>query len=201
MRIKHMLLAALWLMLSTTLAHAQSADQIMAAELAREKAMSEGWAADRAAKHAASCEASFPERLRDTQAKIRRWHAEQVAYDQWAKSPKGQAYQFYMDHCRQLNGLEIAVRRLDDLNSFVCDQPKPKILTARLLMESPGLVADGTVGNNDNIECRALDQQSRVSLVVSNATDELENAIAQGLILCFQDSSPVCDDIRAKAAK
>lgn len=79
----------------------------------------------------APCSSSFPKRLAEARAAIKQRDKYKAEYDravEWA-----QAHQ-----CRELTPLEIAIRKLDDPRSFVCDSPKPAWMTRKFNDEHQG---------------------------------------------------------------
>lgn len=121
-------------------------------------------------------------------------------------------FEWFREHCRYLTPLEIAIRKLDDENAFVCDTKKgrPKELTPEIV----GEYADPASGiafvehYRTNSLCEALDVAAgRPSLVTFGAepSDPLEKRQRASLrdidILCWKVESEKCTKLRAAVAK
>lgn len=147
----------------------------------------------RADTSAAQCSESFPARLAD----VKRAMVEHATYE----TEYARAMPWFYAHCRMLSELEIAVRKLDDQNAFVCDSAKgrPKGLTGPYVAEHSvrlGIPSFETVAlRNLNDECAEHDARERVSLVLYEAP------MARVLdVVCYQDERPSCVAARAALA-
>jgi hypothetical protein len=154
----------------------------------------------------AECAASFPERLADAKAAVR----EHIRQEGLAKRDTATQAKFdwFDAHCRFLSPLEIAIRKLDDPNSFVCDTSKgrPKGLTTQFVLAGRG-EAESAAGlqklRGDSALCSDSDKAARINVYLGGfddwpATDKLE-------ILCYGDERPkfvkACEDVAAARAK
>ncbi|HEX7476324.1 MAG TPA: hypothetical protein VF331_00815 [Polyangiales bacterium] len=175
-------------------------DQKAEAEFSRIRTVQEhrrtAFVAARAAELADQCRASFPDRLADARQALAAFDAAQQAYKAAAN-----AAEWFGVHCRFLSELEIAIRKLDDPNSFVCDTRvgRPKRLTAEIVSDGqaePVLRAYQDRANDDDA-CAALDAAERMSLV-----EPEQGALARTAfrieLLCYGDERPSC--VKARAA-
>jgi hypothetical protein len=154
----------------------------------------------------AECAASFPERLADAKAAVR----EHVRQETRIKpdATREAKLDWFDAHCRFLSPLEIAIRKLDDPNSFVCDTSKgrPKGLTTQS-GSGLGFLASGKNERQklrgDSALCSDSDKAARINVYLGGfddwpATDKLE-------ILCYGDERPkfvkACEDVAAARAK
>lgn len=157
------------------------------------------------AQDTSKCQATFPARLAEAQQAIMQWDAQRKAEDGRAKSPQGkreaQLVEFFSEHCRFLEEIEIIVRKLDDRNSFVCDAPKPKGMTSKLMVElmsvHPG-VQDTGEHAYENVVCRDADP---VSLAISSDNDDPANNARVALVQCYENDSKVCGELRKVATE
>lgn len=115
---------------------------------------------------AESCAATYFERAEEARKAFAQWDAIEKDCATHAK-----AIEFFGAHCRFLSELEVAVRKLDDPNAFVCDTKKgrPKDLTTAVIArcqtrDSPSAYQERFHG--DNYQCMAEDEQKRVGLVL-----------------------------------
>lgn len=114
------------------------------------------------------CAASFRARLAETRAAIK-------AQAQYMKE-YNRAMPWFNEHCRVLSPLEIAIRKLDDPNSFVCDTSKgrPAGLTTRFVIEhaSPMTISGFQEHSADSMFCAALGDPVSLYLEPSPEPDE-----------------------------
>jgi len=146
-----------------------------------------------------ACADTFAQRLQTVRAQIKEWAREAAAQAAWERSPQGKAVAFFSQHCRFLSPLEIAIRKLDDPMSFVCDPsagPKPKALTTKVLAESgnTGLVLQGS-----GIENHACKTQDPVDLGVNSDMSDPLNLVKITLVICHGDDRQDCLDARRTA--
>jgi hypothetical protein len=148
------------------------------------------------------CEETFPARLAAAKADVKEWFKEDDAYRKYLRSPQGKAMTFFSEHCRFLSQLEIAIRKLDDPLSFVCDPhagPKPKALTTRVIAESGGNVGPSIHGtDSSNASCSSEDP---IDLAINSDFDDKENGAKAYLIFCHGDPRKGCQEITANARK
>lgn len=198
---------ALALTLHALICHAQSApfsreqqlrnlDAQIAARKAHAAAVHQGQRQAREQDADARCDATFAERLADAKKALTEYG--QYTRQCGAAQPK---IDWFNAHCRYLSKLEIAIRKLDDENAFVCDKKKPQGLTTELLLQCAS--AEPTLGSfqdfgSENMMCAARDGAQRVSLFLTGNESKLEAVIAQQQILCYGDERPSC--IKARAA-
>jgi hypothetical protein len=157
---------------------------------------------------AAECAHTFADRAHGAQRDYRDWlretseaRAQQKAFEK-ANGPK--LVEFFDAHCRFLNGLETALRQLDDPNTIVCNAPKPKGLTVEI-------VAYGSVeqseprlhiaGDSDNRRCQASDTAERFSLVFDPDGQDAESLIAKQSLICYASDKSYCPKAMAQVAQ
>jgi hypothetical protein len=142
------------------------------------------------------CEETFPARLAAAKADVNAWFKEDDAYQKYLRSPQGKAMTFFSEHCRFLNQLEIAIRKLDDPLSFVCDPhagPKPKALTTRLIAETGGNVGTSLHGtDSSNAQCSSEDP---IDLSFSSDFENKESSAKAYLVFCYDDPREACQKI------
>lgn len=145
---------------------------------------------------AQTCAETFPARLERARASLKAWSKENAEYKKYLASPEGKAITFFTEHCRFLSQLEIAIRKLDDPMSFVCDPTagkKPKALTTRLLAESGGNVGPSLHGTEpENLKCQHEDP---ISLAITNDFEDRENFAKTGIVLCHEDPRKDCQEL------
>lgn len=146
---------------------------------------------------AAECAATFPARLVDAKQAVTAFEGNMQRY-QKAKP----ALEWFEAHCHFLSELELAVRKLDDPNAFVCDpkaKGRPKGLTAELDLEfsvEPNVGAFQADQHHDlNNRCSELDQAVRIGLVFGSGT-ERDQVAHRLLVVCFGDDRPACAKAR-----
>lgn len=145
----------------------------------------------------AECEASYPERLADAKNGLALYRNFLAEYEKVKP-----VVEWFEAHCRFLNELELAARRLDDPNAYVCDpsaRGKPGSLTANMILTYSVLPSETSfqTRQSDNHYCSAVDTRAgRMSLTFGELTD-LE--IIE--ILCYQDDRPSCLKARETIAK
>lgn len=153
------------------------------------------------------CADTFPARLAAAKTEVIEWFKADAAYRKYLRSPEGKALTFFNEHCRLLSPLEIAIRKLDDPLSFVCDPsagPKPKALTTRLLVKNGGNMLNIDVDlsehhtDTDNAECSTEDP---IDLSVSNDFEDKENSAKTYLVHCYEDPRKGCQDLVDNARK
>lgn len=136
----------------------------------------------------AECAATFPVRLADAQHAVLEHEAFMVEYEKARP-----AVEWFEAHCRFLNELELAARKVDDPNAFVCDakaKGRPKNLTAELVMTYATIPSSSSYQEHwgpDN-RCEASDRAARIRLV---GLDELDVA-GKLRLFCFGRSSEKC---------
>lgn len=166
-----------------------------------------GFASPALAENAASCAASFPERLADAKRAV--VQHDKLAAEHAKKNGKkdaatAQKMAWFDAHCRFLSPLEIAIRKLDDPNAFVCDTAKgrPKGLTTAFVLQAMGddsvpSVSDLQAHYSMNGHCFEHDEKERIPLMVSDDLPfhrKLE-------LLCYDDERPTCVEGRETLAK
>jgi hypothetical protein len=142
------------------------------------------------------CEETFPTRLEAAKTDVKAWLKENDAYQKLLHSPQGKAITFFSEHCRFLSKLEIAIRKLDDPLSFVCDPqagPKPRALTTHLIAETGGSIGTILRGtDSSNAQCSSEDP---IDLSVSSDFDDKENSAKVYLIFCYDDPREGCKKV------
>jgi hypothetical protein len=182
-------------------------DKIYGAQQEEQRLRAARYAARNRVRAAAECATTFDARAAAAREDYAAWlretaalRAEQQAFVK-AGGPK--LLDFFNKHCRFLNKLEIAIRKLDDPNTIVCNAPKPKGLTADIVaFESaqdfiPGLHMREKYINE---RCQEHDAKERFSLVFDPEVKDAENLIAQQSLLCFKDERPKCKSAMASVA-
>lgn len=139
------------------------------------------------------CASSFPARLDDAKRAVVAYADELERFD--AARP---AVEWFGTHCRFLNALERAARKVDDANAFVCDASKPAGLTAELVLR---YTVEPSVGSfqlehGANHRCLESDRAARVALVFVRPSP-----LEQLAILCWDSGTPRCVAARAAAAR
>lgn len=152
--------------------------------------------------NAGACAESYPERIAD----VRRARAEHAAY----MAEHKRLAVWFNEHCRFLSELEIAIRKLDDELSFVCDTQKgrPKGLTGAAV--APYLVPTTIVihmeWSHSDVVCEPHDVSAgRPSLNLHEpVSDDKREAAAYTVrlleALCWQIEGKECDAARAAIA-
>jgi hypothetical protein len=143
----------------------------------------------------AQCAASFPKRLADAKQAIVQ-HGDFMAGYKAARP----ALEWFEAHCRFLSELELAVRKLDDPNAFVCDpkaKGRPKGLTSELVLQYSTLPSVGVwqEHHGENHRCLETDRASRVALVIS-AEEGLAGRAQRMEVICYGDDRPSCKELR-----
>ena len=145
--------------------------------------------------HAAWCATSFPERLRDARSA----YAHVAAYmKEWQKGMP-----WFDEHCRYLSELEIAVRKLDDPNAFVCDpkaKGRPTILTAAYVASHSNPIEVWQEQEYLRIDdlCEPHDVAAERPALAIRDSEDAERVLP---VLCWEKTSPSCDKFRDRAAK
>lgn len=107
-----------------------------------------------------TCVASFPARISETRAAVTTQRAYMKEYSK--------AMPWFDAHCRLLSELEIAIRKLNDPASFVCDTAKgrPPALTPKFVREhaNPASISDFQPSLEMNRMCAADDPVVLVDL-------------------------------------
>ncbi len=147
------------------------------------------------------CAATFRDRLASMRETL-------VGYEQHNREHE-RLIPWFNEHCRFLTDLEIAIRKLDDENSFVCDTQKgrPKGLTSTAVIDhmSRALPVDDYVWVNR--ACEAADIRTfGVSLSFDlpdtrwSSTKEWtgEPYVKLVHVLCFEHDTKACAELRAK---
>lgn len=147
--------------------------------------------------NAVTCAESFAERLQDARdAVIAKQEYDKVYY---------RIRPWFEAHCRWLTDLEIAIRKIDESPSFVCDTKKgrPKGLTAEVAVEHQDWLNIATFqkhARSDDV-CAPYDKVERVSLVLRTSyveeererpeakRDDLARLVA---VMCWQVESEQC---------
>jgi hypothetical protein len=152
----------------------------------------------REAAKAAECAQSWPTRLADAKQALvaaGRAQADKVAANKLA---------WFDQHCRFLNPLEIAIRKLNDPNSFVCDTQKgrPAGLTSSFVLDHQGGLALGDVQEllADDRVCEPFDDAERMSLVMNDSNTDAASVGQRLAVLCYDDDRPKCVQARASIA-
>jgi hypothetical protein len=105
-------------------------------------------------------------------------------------------------HCRFLTEIEIVVRKLDDLNSFVCDTTKgrPKGLTTQFVMENASPPTLDEMQDRDlrheDYKCLEADTAARRPLALPATLTVIEKQE----LLCYADERPLCVSAREQIA-
>jgi hypothetical protein len=144
----------------------------------------------------AECASSFPARLQDAKQALAQWDDDHPRYIKARP-----LVEYFEGHCRFLSDRERAARKLDDANAFVCDAPKPKGLTAELVLRysvEPSIGAYQAHAGANN-RCLELDRGTRVALVFTGAED-LDDVARRLLAMCYGDERPSCERARASLA-
>lgn len=144
------------------------------------------------------CDTTFPARLADAKRALVEYGAERDAYEKVRP-----ALEWFEANCRFLTELEVAARKLDDANAFVCDpkaQARPKNLTSTLVLQ---FSVEPTVSafqaerfHGTNHRCRDVDP---VSLVFGEAPRR-QQLLQQLEVACWGDESAKCVEARATIA-
>lgn len=147
---------------------------------------------------AARCANSFPDRLADMRQAIAAYSSHHTDFE---KSGAKTALEWFEAHCRFLTPEEIAIRKRDDENAFVCDpkaKGRPRNLTSELVLRFSTEPTFNSFQSrrSANDECFAPDREERITL----AYDALPAPREQLEILCFGDERPICVKARAAAA-
>jgi len=137
---------------------------------------------------AATCAASYPERIAGVKQAIIEWDA----YTK-ERSKHLKALDFFDAHCRFLTELEVAIRKLNDPNTIVCktEKGRPKDVTAEVitgyhLAASPQSFVEEH--GFENHRCAAYDAAERLALVLP----EDLNIGEQQELLCWGRDTPSC---------
>jgi hypothetical protein len=156
---------------------------------------------------AAECARTFDARAREARRDYGNWLQEsadaRAAQKEFEKANGPKLVAFFEAHCRFLNGLETAIRKLDDPNTIVCDAPKPKGLTYRIIELSqaadvPALHIEGAL---DNLRCQRSDAAERFSLVFDPNGQDADNLIAIQSLSCYGSANPRCPKAMAQVAQ
>jgi hypothetical protein len=142
------------------------------------------------------CASTYEERLADA----KRGLALYLKYmDEYEKARP--TLEWFEAHCRFLSELELAVRKLDDPNAFVCDPSangRPRDLTSELVLKFstlPDQMSFQTLQGQNHM-CESKDAKLRSKLTFHNLTKEqmLE-------VICRGNDGPSCALLRAMIAK
>ncbi len=172
-------------------------DALIAERKAHADAVREQQRAVREAAKASECAQSWPARLADAKQAIvaaGRAQADKTAATKLA---------WFDQHCRFLNPLEIAIRKLDDPNSFVCDTQKgrPAGLTSAFVLEHQGLaLGDFQELLADDRICEPFDAAERMSLVMNDSDVDAASVGQRLAVICYGDDRPRCVQGRAALA-
>jgi hypothetical protein len=155
--------------------------------------------------NAVTCAESFPERLQDARDAVIRGQEEAAEYDR--------IMPWWNEHCRWLTDIEIAIRKLDDPNAFVCDTKKgrPKGLTSDLVLDHQGRARAQSYQKffQSSLLCNAFDTAERVSIVMYDSYDPTRHKTSaeyyeltalEVSVMCFQVESEKCTKARAAVA-
>lgn len=156
--------------------------------------------------NAITCAESFPERLEDAQQAVVRQQKEAAVYDR--------VMPWFNEHCRWLTDLEIAIRKIDDANAFVCDTSKgrPKGLTADLVLDHQARETTQAFQHffNESLWCEAFDMAERSVTLVMRETYEpsvhTDKEVGRRIfaievgVMCWHDESEKCSKARAAIA-
>ena len=161
-----------------------------------------------AAKQAAECARTFDARARSARRDYGAWLQEsadaRAMQQEFAKANGPKLVAFFEAHCRFLNGLETAVRKLDDPNTIVCDAPKPKGLTMRILelgQADLSVSALHLADSRENEACQVSDAAERFSLVFDPDGQDAEALIAKQSLTCYASDKPYCPKAMAAVAR
>jgi len=156
--------------------------------------------------NALTCAESFPERLQDARDAIMRWQQEAAEYER--------IMPWWNEHCRWLSDLEIAIRKIDDANAFVCDTKKgrPKGLTADLVLDHQQRPTAQNFQKHfqPSYLCESFDTAERVSIVMRDSYDPARHTTKEQIrevvalevrVMCFQVENEKCTKARAAVAE
>lgn len=135
-----------------------------------------------------ACALSFPERLADAKRALAQSQDETAAYE---RSGARAAAEWFGAHCRFLEPLELAIRKLDDPNAFVCDpkaKGRPKRMTYEMVVSAPSAASQLQNFRTENRQCEQSDRAARIALV---GLDEL-GPLQQLELLCYADDRASC---------
>lgn len=148
-------------------------------------------------RHEQECAESFPARLADAKTGLALYNTYMRDFEKARP-----AIAWFEAHCRFLTDLEVAIRKIDDANAFVCDpsaRGKPKGLTSALVLSystEPTTMTFQT-RQGDNHVCAAADERAgRISLAFGPLT---RMQIVE--LLCYQDERASCVKARETIAK
>jgi hypothetical protein len=141
------------------------------------------------------CASTFEARLADAKRGLALYKAHMREYEKARP-----ALEWFEAHCRFLNELELAIRKLDDPNAFVCDPgagKRPKGLTSELVITYSTLPSQMTFQERqgENHMCERKDARDRIALTFHDLT-EIE--IIE--VLCYADERPACVQARENIA-
>lgn len=150
-----------------------------------------------AAAQAERCAESFPARVADAKEAVFEYRA---YLEQYEKARP--AVEWFEAHCRFLTEREIAIRKLDDENAFVCDpkaKGRPKRLTSELVLRFSVLapISDfqDDAFHGENHRCLERDRAERVGLVFgprAEGLDRLEQLLDEQEVMCWDDPRAPC---------
>ena len=153
--------------------------------------------------NAQTCAQSFPERLQDARDAIERAATEAQEYDK--------VMPWWNEHCRWLTDLEIAIRKIDDPNAFVCDTKKgrPKGLTSDFVLDHQQRATAQPKQKffASSFLCEPFDVAERVSIVMRDSYDPARQTTREQKIavltleisvMCFQVETARCAELRAQ---
>jgi hypothetical protein len=149
-----------------------------------------------------TCAETFPARLADAKGALREYAVHEAEF-QKARP----ALEWFDAHCRFLSELEIAIRKLDEINPFVCEpkaKGRPKGLTSELVLTFSAPPSVGTFQDakafGENHRCAARDP---VSLVFGEVS--IDEMLHRMEVLCWDDTREKCikarETIAAERAK
>lgn len=145
--------------------------------------------------NAASCSASFNERLDDAREAIAENQEYMKVYDRFMP--------WFKEHCRFLTELEIAVRKLDDSNAFVCDTGKgrPAGMTSQIVADHqfPTTAKLHQEYREASLWCEPFDAAERISLVLRDS-DPRTTIVRQLEVTCWKVESEDCAKARVAMA-
>jgi len=148
----------------------------------------------------AACAASFSARLADARKALQLQAA--FARDTARVMP------WFEAHCRLLSPLEIALRKLDDPNSFVCEPAagRPSGMTPRFVLEHSYEHNASEFQMRVAPECApydpvALDLRGLPPAVDATRAEKLRGLAATVGVQCYQKSTPACVKARKTLAE
>lgn len=143
-----------------------------------------------------TCAETFPQRLADAKRAVVEYDAQLEAYEKARP-----ALEWFEAHCRFLTPREVAARKLDDANAFVCDpraKARPSNLTSELVLQFSTVPTIGTYQEHhgENHRCVEADRSAGIVLVFAGELTALQRLE----LLCWADPRQKCVDARKTIA-